>query len=109
MRVAVIGSRKLDLEDISAYLPPEITVLISGGARGVDTAAEKYADARNLPKLILRPDYEKYGKRAPLMRNMLIVQLSDLVIAIWDGKSRGTKYAIEYAKKMDIPVIIYLV
>ncbi len=107
MKVAVVGSRGLEAE-IGKYLPEGTSVLISGGARGIDRAAEAYADAHGLAKQIFLPNYERYGKRAPLIRNQQIVQAADLVVAIWDGTSRGTKYTIEYAKKMGRPVQVYL-
>ena len=46
------------------YIPNETTEIISGGAKGIDTLAEKYADENNIPKLIIKPEYAKYGKSA---------------------------------------------
>lgn len=89
MRVAVVGSRNLCV-DISAYMPEDVTEIVSGGARGIDTVAGRWADQRNIPKVIFKPDYERYGRSAPIKRNKLIVEAVELVIAIWDGKSRGT-------------------
>ena len=43
MRVVVIGSRGLSVDDFGLYLPDETTEIISGGARGVDTSAREYA------------------------------------------------------------------
>jgi len=81
---------------------------VSGGARGVDTLAEKYADKNDIPKLIFLPDYAKYGKIAPLIRNKKIVDNSDIIIAFWDGVSRGTKFTIDYAKAQGKKVIVYI-
>ena len=47
------------------------------------------------------PEYEKYGRSAPLKRNLLIINYADEVIAFWDGASKGTKYVIDNCKKMD--------
>lgn len=99
MKVMVAGSRGIDNIDISQYMPPEMTMLISGGARGVDTLAELYADRMHIPKKIIRPDYLRYGKAAPLIRNREMVNLADLVVIIWDGKSHGTGYTLDYAVK----------
>lgn len=107
--VAIIGSRNLLIKDISKYIPDNTTLLISGGARGIDMSAEKYADKNGMPKLIFLPDYEKYGKTAPLIRNKLIVENADLVIAIWNGVSCGTKFTIEYAKKIGKEVKVYII
>ena len=93
MRVAIIGSRNLNI-DINDYIPADITELVSGGARGIDMLAEAYADLMNLPKTIIKPDYNKYGKSKPLKRNEVIVTFSDYIIVIWDGKNRGTKYTV---------------
>ncbi len=103
MKIAVVGSRNLEIE-IGRYLPEGITEIISGGARGIDRAAEAYADAHGIAKRIFLPDYQKYGRRAPLVRNRQIVQAAECIIAIWDGVSRGTKYTIEYAQSLGKPV-----
>ena len=107
MRVAVIGSRGL-LVNVAEYIPEETTQLISGGALGIDTLAERWADAHNIPKLIIRPDYGEYGRAAPIRRNETIVEMADMVIAIWDGRSRGTKFTIEYAQRIGKPVRVYI-
>ena len=91
------------------YIPNETTEIISGGAKGIDTLAEKYADENNIPKLIIKPEYAKYGKSAPLRRNKTIVENSDILVAIWDGSSNGTKFAIDYAKKIGKTLELYIV
>lgn len=108
MRVAVIGSRNINV-DISKYIPPEMTELISGGAVGVDTLAERYADGHMIPKLIIRPDYARYGRYAPLKRNEMIVEASDLIVAVWDGKSRGTRYTMDYANRLGKRLVVHRV
>ncbi len=52
------------------------------------------------------PNYEKFGKGAPPERNKLIVQECDCVLAFWDGKSRGTKFTLDYAREMGMPIKI---
>ena len=109
MKVAIIGSRSIDNADIGRHIPPDTTLIISGGAVGVDTLAEKYADAHGIKKMILLPNYELYGKSAPLIRDRLIVDNADVVIAFWDGESRGTAYTISYAKQRKVPCHVYIV
>ena len=108
MKTAIIGSRSLTI-DISEFVPDGTNLIISGGAKGIDTMAEKYADERSIPKLIFKPEYNKYGASATLVRNRSIVEASDIVIAIWDGESSGTKYMIEYAKKVGKPANINVI
>lgn len=109
MKVAVVGSRSIENADISRYIPPDTDLIISGGAIGVDKLAEEYADKKGIKKLILYPDYELYGKSAPLIRDKLIVDHADLVIAVWDGVSSGTEFTISYAKRRGVPCEIYIV
>ena len=107
MKTAVIGSRKLNV-DIGKYIPEETTTIISGGARGIDTLAIEYADMNNIPVTIFTPKYTDYGKSAPLVRNKLIVESADFIVAIWDGQSRGTLFTINYAKKLNKPIKVYM-
>ena len=63
----------------------------------------------HIPLIEFKPDYIKYGQRAPLVRNRWIVEGADQVLAFWDGKSRGTMHTVEYAKKLGKPVRIVLI
>ena len=99
MRLLVAGSRGIVDFELSDYISDGVSLIISGGASGVDAVAERYADDRKISKLILRPEYSRYGRRAPLIRNEKMVELADEILVIWDGKSRGTAYTIECAKK----------
>lgn len=108
MKVAVVGSRGLDV-DVTPYIPPETDEIITGGAKGIDTHAEQYAHARGIPVRIFRPAYEVLGKWATLARNDQIVNAADIVVAIWDGTSRGTQYTIKRAMKLNKPVKVYVV
>lgn len=108
MKLLIIGSRSVTSFPLEAHMPAGVTCIISGGARGVDTLAERYADANRLSKIILRPDYARYGKSAPLRRNEEALALCDAVLAVWDGRSRGTKYTISLAERVGKPVSVLL-
>lgn len=98
--VLVAGSRSITAFDLSPYIPPDCGLIISGGAKGIDTVAEQYAVAHGIESRVFKPDYARFGKTAPLKRNEEMVELADIVLAIWDGKSRGTKHTVDYATKI---------
>lgn len=100
MKVAVVGSRSLTLEDLGEYLPQQVTEIVSGGAKGIDVCAREYAKINNLGYTEFLPEYARYQRSAPIKRNEQIVQYADKVIAFWDGKSKGTKYTIDFCKKV---------
>lgn len=106
MKLAIIGSRScppIEIEEYLKYIPDTI---VSGGAKGADSYARDFAHKHNLQLIEFLPDYEKYGRGAPLVRNKLIVEECDCLIAFWDGKSRGTKFTIDYAIEQGKPVKI---
>lgn len=109
MKLLIVGSRSITDYDISPHIPAETELIISGGANGVDTLAEKYADKHKISKLILRPQYKLYRKGAPLKRNDRMVELCDKTLVFWDGVSRGTKHTIDYAKKLGKPIEVIVV
>jgi hypothetical protein len=106
MKVAVCGPRWVQKIDLESVLPEATSTIVSGGARGVDTLAENFARQRGLKTIIHYPDYKRYGRRAPLVRNSLIVEDADQVIAFWDGVSRGTHDTIKKAERKGKPVLI---
>ncbi len=106
MKIAVIGSRSITTVDLAAFLPADVTEIISGGAKGVDTCAAAYAESHGIPLTVIKPEYEKYKRGAPLKRNETIVDRADAVLAFWDGTSHGTKYVIDYCRKTDTPVTV---
>lgn len=99
MKVAVVGSRGLHIENIGDYLPPDTTEIISGGAKGIDTCAAEYARKHGLPLTEIKPDYQRYGRGAPIRRNAEIIELADAVVVLWDGSSRGSRWVIDRCNK----------
>lgn len=108
MIIAVVGSRNLEISDFDRYLPDTVSEIISGGAKGIDSCVERYARERGIPVVIFYPEYSRYGKSAPLKRNLQIVDYADMIIAFWDGKSRGTKYVIDECRKKGKDITVYV-
>ena len=81
---------------------------MSGGAKGVDTSARKYAKEKGVKLTEFLPEYEKYGRSAPLKRNITIIEYADAVLAFGDGQSRGTKFVIDNCRKRNIPLKVYI-
>ena len=105
MKIAIVGSRTWkDEYAIADYIElladdPGVDVIVSGGAVGVDSFAETWAKYYELKTEIYLPEWDKYGKQAGIIRNQLIVDNSEKVVAFWDGKSKGTLNTIERALK----------
>lgn len=78
MRVAVIGSRGLTVRDSGQYLPEGTAEIASGGAKGVDSSAREYALTHGIKLTDFLPEYDKYGRSAPLKRNITIIEHSDI-------------------------------
>ena len=108
VRVAIVGSRRLIVSDLGKYLPDGVTEIVSGGAKGIDTCAKEYARSNGIKLTEFLPEYEKYGISAPLKRNITIIESVDLVLAFWDGASRGTKYVIDNCKSREIPIKVFV-
>lgn len=128
-KIIIAGSRDLNVsfKDIGKALDycgfkPSNVIIISGGAKGVDTDAINFADHFKLPKEVyeakwnditvkgavikVRPDGSKYNVLAGHMRNKHMGNISDCLIAFWDGKSKGTKQMIDYMRSLDKPVYV---
>lgn len=95
MKVAIVGSRGLGLQDFSPYLPEGASEIVSGGAKGIDRCAAAYAVAHGLTLTEFKPDYARYGRGAPLKRNLEIVDYADFVLIFWDGASRGSRFVMD--------------
>ena len=109
MKLLIVGSRTIENFDLTLHVPKEVSTVISGGAKGIDSIAERFADMKGLSKYIIRPLYQIYGKAAPLKRNEEMVELADAILIIWDGKSKGASYTLEYAKAKGKPYTLITV
>lgn len=98
-KTAIVGSRNLTINNLEDYLPEGVTEIVSGGAKGVDTCAREYALSHGIKLTEFLPEYERYGRAAPLKRNDKIVDYSDFVLLFRTGNSRGTTYVLNYCIK----------
>ena len=122
MNIGVVGGRSFhDYELMKEVLDREIKRarlskedrkirIVSGGARGADTLARRYAFSRaDVEYTEHRPDWAKFGRKAGIMRNYEIVKSSAKLVAFWNGKSKGTKHTITAAKQVgkSVKVVVY--
>jgi len=114
MKLAIVGSRVFnDYELLKKWTSIYITnswgtniIIISGGAKGTDTFAEQFAIESGFETYIYLPDWNKYGKSAGFKRNQQIIDNCDILLAFWDGKSKGTQDSINKAKLAKKPTFI---
>ena len=104
LRVAIVGSRSINdlelLENIwkQLELPYKDVTIVSGGALGVDNNGADFSNKYGIPIMVFKPNWTRYGKSAGFKRNEDIIKNCDICIAIWDGKSQGTKHSMDLCK-----------
>lgn len=110
MKVIIAGGR--EVTDYNLVIQAisecsfEITEIVSGGARGVDTMAIRYAEENGFKVKIFMAEWHNHGKAAGPIRNALMAKYADALVALWDGKSKGTKNMIEQAVKHGLRVYV---
>lgn len=112
-RIIIAGSRGFNNYDflvkvidaviMDNYKDEEITI-VSGGARGADKLGEKYAKEKKYELLVFPAEWNKFGKRAGYIRNEQMALNADVLVAFWDGTSRGTNHMINLGKKHNLDV-----
>jgi len=113
MKVAIIGSRNIKNREeywykkICENIPKNCAEIISGGALGIDTLARRYANEHKILFKEFPPEYKKYGKSAAYIRNSQIVEYAQIVLAFWDGKSRGTADTVVKCLYKNKPVKLF--
>jgi len=113
MKVIIGGTRDITekqyLDKALAATQFPISAILSGGARGVDALARRYAWQHRIPFEEYPADWDEHGRAAGPLRNRRMAQEGDALIALWDGHSRGTRNMIEAMKALRKPVEVYLV
>jgi hypothetical protein len=110
MKTIIAGSRTIT--DMAVLIEAikdanfEITEIISGGARGVDSLAERYAQLIHIPSKVIDANWRLNGKLAGFVRNEEMAQQAEALIAIWDGQSKGTKHMIETAIRYHLKIYV---
>lgn len=112
-KLLVCGSRGLDAVDFTTHLLPicvdfDVDLIVTGGARGIDRAVEKWADRWLYRVKTVKPDYEAYGRKAPLYRDMEMAEECDACVAFWDGRSRGTRYTVDCVMGLGKPYVVFV-
>lgn len=111
--IGIVGSRNFNKWDllvsemnkiIDTYGHPDS--IISGGAKGADSMAEKWANNNGCKMVIHRALWEIYGKRAAYLRNKDIVRDSDILLAFPSKNGRGTQMTINLSQKKEMQIII---
>lgn len=110
MKVIIAGSRGIAeyplVERAVRESGFQVTEVFSGGARGVDCLGEEWARRNGIPVRRFPADWERDGKRAGFLRNEQMADCAEALIAVWDGRSPGTKHMIEIAKKRGLKMFI---
>ena len=101
MRVAIVGSRRFSeparVSDYVNGLPPRASI-ITGSASGVDAAATKAARAKGIPVQVMPASFDELSDAArSAARNQRLVDACDVLVAFWDGSSKGTRATVERA------------
>lgn len=113
MRVIIAGSRTLGFNEVRQAMVNAITeglkptLIVSGTANGVDRAGELWAFKAGLPVIKYPADWDNLGKRAGYVRNKIMSENADALVAVWDGRSKGTDHMIRLAKNKNLQVYVY--
>lgn len=110
MQTIIAGSRSFNdyerLLSLINALPFWPSLIISGLAKGADQLGLKFAYEYDVPVQKYPADWKRFGKQAGFIRNREMAQHADVLVAFWDGESRGTAHMIKTAKKQGVRFII---
>ena len=107
----ILLSETLDVV-LKRYTLSEVSI-VSGCCQGADTLGERYAKEHGIPVVRFPADWQAYGKAAGPLRNRKMAEYASegegVLVAFWDGKSRGTASMIRLAEKygLETKIITY--
>ena len=112
MKLIIAGSRSvLNIAILIAALNTipfwNVKTVLCGTATGVDTLGKIWALRSRIPVEYYPADWDTYGKSAGYKRNVTMAENADALLAIWDGKSKGTKHMIDIANERGLSVYVY--
>lgn len=105
--VNVMATTLNNLQDVDHVIEIEKLTLICGMARGADLTAYKLFREVGLPIKMYPADWDQYGKQAGFIRNTQMADVADMLIAFWDGESKGTAHMINTMKQQHKPVFVF--
>lgn len=114
MSLLIAGSRGITQAEFNEAIKyaglDAITVwrVVTGGAVGADTFAEKYAAKRGIKTLTIKPDWDGQGKKAGFLRNEELVKAATHALFVWDGESNGTRHTISLVEAADMPYLLFI-
>jgi hypothetical protein len=111
LRTIIAGSRGITdyniLKKVMNKTDIKVSVILSGGAKGVDELGARFARENNIPLEVYKADWNKFGKRAGIIRNNEMAKNAGALIAVWDGTSQGTHNMISVARNKQLKVELY--
>lgn len=111
MRVIIAGSRTITdpavLREAIYASGFDITEVVSGTAGGVDSMGENWARRNNIPVRRFPARWKELGRGAGYARNIEMAAYGEALIAVWDGRSRGTQHMIRTARELERLVFVY--
>ncbi len=108
MKIAVVGSKELIINNLRKYIPDGATEIICGLSKELDKALAKIAAELGIAFTEIPPDYHTFGRRAPIKQRYDVIAAADEVIVFWDGISENMKYVIDHCNRYNIPVTVHI-